>query len=379
MSRGKIFTIIPSTIGIVFRKERIFYGNVKKVSNAVSDTLLTGSTYDDTITNSGENVTIQARAGNDSIYNSDNEGNNSGSNVLIDGGTGNDIIKNGDEFSDGGDNVTILGGASSDEISNDGTNVLVNAGAGNDSIFNYYASFATVDAGNDNDYIYNNGKYSTLAGGTGNDIIENSTLSIWNPERQANEIFSPDHMTIDGGAGNDSISNAGANVLFKYEVGDGNDVIEGFNATSTLSIGGAKYTSAKSGNDLIFTVGAGKVTLQGAANLSTVNIIGDEEIVTLLTVTDTTKSPVTTDAAVKVVNASARTTAVKITGNASANTIISGAGNDTLTGGKGNDLFVYSGGKDVITDYAVGDKISLGAAISATAKSRCRVRRCSRP
>ncbi len=94
--------------------------------------------------------------------------------------------------------------------------------------------------------------------------------------------------------------------------------------------------------------------------LSTVNIIGDEEIVTLLTVTDTTKSPVTTDAAVKVVNASARTTAVKITGNASANTIISG---------KGNDLFVYSGGKDVITDYAVGDKISLGAAISDTAVS----------
>ena len=40
-----------------------------------------------------------------------------------------------------------------------------------------------------------------------------------------------------------------------------------------------------------------------------------------------------------------------------------GKGNDTLTGGKGKDIFYYASGdgKDVITDYATSDKISIGS------------------
>ena len=37
-----------------------------------------------------------------------------------------------------------------------------------------------------------------------------------------------------------------------------------------------------------------------------------------------------------------------------------------MTGGQGNDIFIYDAGNDVITDYASGDKISVGAAISST-------------
>ena len=90
---------------------------------------------------------------------------------------------------------------------------------------------------------------------------------------------------------------------------------------------------------------------------------------------------------VKNVNAKALKKAIKITGNALNNSIVSGSGNDyliggkgadslnggkgndTLKGGAGNDVFIYSAGNDVITDYAAGDKISLGTAISdATVK-----------
>ena len=67
------------------------------------------------------------------------------------------------------------------------------------------------------------------------------------------------------------------NILYQYELGDGNDLINGFNATSTLSISGGMYSSEKIGDDVIVTIEYGdKITLQGAATLSSVNIIGKQ-------------------------------------------------------------------------------------------------------
>ena len=54
-------------------------------------------------------------------------------------------------------------------------------------------------------------------------------------------------------------------------------------------------------------------------------------------------------------------------GGDGADTLYGGAGNDNFTGGDGNDIFVYEAGNDTITDYARGDKISLGAAVTKTA------------
>ncbi len=62
----------------------------------------------------------------------------------------------------------------------------------------------------------------------------------------------------------------------------------------------------------------------------------------------------------------------KLYGDAGADTLYGGAGNDTLTGGAGNDVFVYGNGdgKDVIADYASGDKIKItSGTISKTAYS----------
>ena len=187
-------------------------------------------------------------------------------------------------------------------------------------------------------------------------------------------------MTINGGKGGDKISlyGNGREALLLYKNGDGNDSIEGFNETSTLSISGATFSTTTSGNDIIVTVGDDEILLVGAADLSTVNIVGEK----ILSVTDKTKSPVVADADVKIINAAKRTTAVKITGNALNNSIVGGsgkdyllggkgndtlnggAGNDTLKGGAGNDVFIYTAGNDIISDWAAGDKISVGSAIS---------------
>ena len=163
-----------------------------------------------------------------------------------------------------------------------------------------------------------------------------------------------------------SLSSNAINNLIQYSLGDGNDIIYGFKSHSTLSIGGGSYSTQVSDLDIIITVGDGKITLVDAANLSSLNIVGTKSTVqpTLLTATDKTKSPVTVASAIKTIDASSRTSGIKITDNALANSIIGGSGADTLWGDDGNDIFIYSAGNDVIADYATGDKISLGAAIS---------------
>ncbi|MBR4152366.1 MAG: hypothetical protein IKT98_05350 [Selenomonadaceae bacterium] len=297
--------------------------------------LLSGTNGDDTIKNGGywhgywygggSYVTINGKAGNDSIYNGDDAYDS-----YINGGSGNDFINN-----DGAES-TIIGGSGNDSIHNSmaGENLFINGGSGKDSIENY-------------------GDGVIIIGGIGNDIICNG-------------------YDIE----NDNYYDGSENVLFKYSSGDGNDIIYGFKADSTLSISGGSYSSKKSGDDIIVTVGDGKISLIGAATLSSVNIIGTKgssDNATLLTVTDSTKSPLTVGSAVKTVNATARTKAIKITGNKLANSIVGGKGadtlnggkgNDTLTGGDGNDIFIYSAGNDLITDYATGDKISISSAIS---------------
>jgi len=98
-------------------------------------------------------------------------------------------------------------------------------------------------------------------------------------------------------------------------------------------------------------------------------------IYAIKTVTNSTKSPVTVNSAVKIIDATSRTKAVKITGNSLANIIKSGSGNDTLTGGKGNDSlwgnegkdsFIYSSGdgKDFIFGFENDDMLKITGAFS---------------
>ena len=234
------------------------------IQSTVSNTLLSGTSGNDSIWNGdyydyfkqygGLNVTIDGGAGDDYIVNRGYRGYS----ATIYGGTGNDSILNHTNSND----VKISGGAGSDSINNWSDSVTINAGDGNDSIYNSRdGSQVIINAGDGNDYIQNGGYWDyrnsngasqvTINGSTGNDTFYNN----WNFDE--NKPY------------NDSY---GSNIVFEYAAGDGNDIIYGFKADSTLSIGGGSYSSEKSGDDIIFTVGEGKITLVGAASLSKVNI-----------------------------------------------------------------------------------------------------------
>lgn len=270
------------------------------------------------------------------------------------------------------DSLSVVGSSSNDDIYNSGFSVTIDGGAGDDYILNYAdGSQSTINGGKGNDSIRNNGSQVTINGSTGNDTIYNGCYR----EYDDSIIYYYD----------DDIA---SNVLFKYKAGDGNDLIYGFNETSTLSIGGSSYSTKKSGSDIIVTVGKGKITLDGAASLDKVNIKKNTSgggSSTKLTITNSTKSPVTVGSAIKTINASSRTKAVKITGNKLDNTITGGSGkdsiyggsgNDSILGGKGNDklygqagndTFIYAkgDGKDIIYGFANDDMLKITGAFSA--------------
>ena len=278
------------------------------------------------------------------------------------------------------------------------------------NIDNSYNDHSLISGTAYNDSIFNNGNNVTINAGKGNDTINNNSF----------------------------VSDYGVNVLFLYNEGDGNDSIRGFKEHSTLSIGGGEYSTEESGEDVFVTVGDGKITLSGAAKLSTLNIIikndddddendenngNDDEngennannngiaLNNGKKETKPTSATITSDFDGDTFDATdyKKLTTIKtsknfasdieIIGNSKSNTITSGAGddtingghgsnkidggagndsifgggtgNDTLTGGKGYDIFVYDGkGKDKITDYTAGeDTVSIDGAMKRASVS----------
>ena len=415
-----------------------------EIYNWGSNVTINAGAGDDYISSWSDNVTINAGAGNDYIYNID------GSNVTINAGAGNDSIDN------WGDNVTINAGAGDDYIYNwGGYNVTINAGAGDDTVSLHSNSYRTkiqYANGGGNDTIYDlnsddtikitSGTYATLNNGNnfiisvGNgsivlaDVLADSynkihiqdskgKVTIYNDWKIMNGTSGADtlknysdNVTIEGGAGDDSIVNHGNNVtinagagndtvslysssslnVIQYANGDGNDIIYGIKATDTLQISGAKYTTTKSGSDLIVGVGSGKITVVGGANVAfkieTVAGGGNDTTPPDTTPADTLPAGWKYDGAKNLLQATiasaenyidlaedygkeiekvdgSKISGVEIYGNDLDNSIKGGkgndilaggggAGNDTLTSGNGDDLFIYGGGDDYITDYTAG-------------------------
>jgi len=358
------------------------------------ETSINGGNDDDGIYNYAEEVTITGGKGNDRIY---LENDSSETLIKYSSDDGNDTIRGFNSTS-----TLSVSGSYSTQVS--GYDVLVKSGSSTITLKNVYATAdkvningkttalkrKTIQITADNndiriyrdsisvvgsssyDYIENYGDKVTINSGKGDDHVSNSDGDnvIINTGAGADYIDNwEDKVTITGGTGNDSIYlgySAEKNVI-NYSNGDGNDVIQGFSADSTLQIGGGSYSTKKSGSDIIVTVGKGKITLQGAASLSKLNIKktsgdssssgGDSSSSTTKTVTNSTKSPVTVSSSVKNIISASRTKAVKITGNSLANSIVGGskndilygkAGNDTIRGGKGSDKIYGGAGNDYI-------------------------------
>ena len=282
---------------------------------------------------------------------------------------------------DNSNNNTVIGGTSyADSIKNSGTNVTINAGEGNDYIYHIsescQESYVTVNAGAGQDTIIGRYGDSSISGGAGNDLID---ISIGNV----------DYATINGGLGDDTIYNDGyegyfiGKNIFQYANGDGNDLIYGYTSNDTILISGAAYSTSTVGNDVIISVGSGKITLKDA-KYTDLNIEGtlkgggdgitvNGAVLTAGTTFTGNKIDLADYAStVTKVNASALSRGVTIIGTTAdnslkggkgADTISGGAGNDTVSLGGGADVYVYSSGSDLIQDYAAGaDKIKLASA-----------------
>ena len=314
------------------------------VDNSTDNTLITGTAYDDLITNSGRRVTVRALAGDDYIANDIDSSVTVASQVanLIDAGAGNDTIYNHHSY-----HPTLLGGDGNDSIAvNKGHRIFADGGDGNDTIVGL-----TTDTTDSSDWAM--GGYATILGGDGNDYINpfySNNATINGGDGNDTIIMMGADSTITGSTGNDQISLGTAdsvNVLINYASGDGNDVINGFTANDTVSIDGAKYYSVQSGNDLILTVGNGHMTLRGAATLDDINIIGSyDEAANSIISNSTNASLVTgTDGNDTITNTGARATIQALAGNDS---IISDASSVLIYGGAGSDSIYASGRNSTI-------------------------------
>ena len=199
-----------------------------------------------------------------------------------------------DEYSNKLDGAIILALGGKDSINSRGRNVLINGGAGKDIIYNYGGEWVTIvgESGNDriyNGYYSNAGNYVSISAGAGNDTIRSWGKKVTIEAGAGNDSVNSygDKVSIDAGSGDDYIvltSRSEHNVIV-YNAGDGFDTISRFNEDDTLKILGGSYSTTKSGDDLIVTVGEGKITLVGAASLETVKILGKEEAVNPLFIT----------------------------------------------------------------------------------------------
>lgn len=145
---------------------------------------------------------------------------------------------------------TIIGGSGSNTIWGAGGNDWIGGGNGKDEIYGG-AGNDTIIGNSGNDYISANEGNDYISGGSGND-------TIWG---------GAGNDTIYGGEGNDTLFGGSGKDVFNYYSGDGNDVIADFtNNVDILNIIGS-YTSSTKGNDVVFKVGSGSVTLKNVLNL----------------------------------------------------------------------------------------------------------------
>ena len=234
-------------------------------------------------------------------------------------------LKTGELIFGDDNNNSLVGGTGKDSIFGAGGNDTIKGSSGKDILWG--------DAGDDK--LYGGSGSDTLNGDAGND-------TLW------------------GGKGNDLLTGGAGDDVFIYTAG--NDTITDYAAGDKISLNAADISnSTLSGDNVIFTIGTGKLTVRDAkADIITLLDTSGKEYSTIvggttLIVNDLTTSPVTVSSAVKVIDGSERTTKVKITGNSKNNTIIGGNGDDILKGGKGNDILIGGKGNDSLWGNAGAD------------------------
>ena len=233
-------------VGVGYNNRPVVYPNEYSgyISNFNNNTLMSGTKYGEDMRNWGTNVTIAALGGNDTII-------NNGDNVSINAGSGSDSVYG------RGNNETILGGSGNDTLTGGYYGSILRGEAGNDivSLSGYY-NYNTLDGGLGNDTIYSKGDNQSITGGAGNDVMSVDGAFV----------------TVEGGIGNDEITFSADSYSNVVRYSGGSDTIYNWSNQDSLLCTGS-YTTARSGSDIVVTVGDGSITLVDAAS-KIVNING---------------------------------------------------------------------------------------------------------
>ena len=163
-------------------------------------------------------------------------------------------------YNSGGSSVLMFGGNSEDSLLSTGRLGYIDAMEGDDYIYSGDQE-NSLFGGVGNDTILNYGAYNVISGGEGNDSIANASTG--------------EYSSTEGGLGDDVIilSTSSAHNLIRYALGDGNDVVMGFNSDDILDITNGVYKKSNDGNDLVITVGNGSIRFPGLAG-GAINILG---------------------------------------------------------------------------------------------------------
>jgi len=362
---------------------------VHQVINATSAVKVSGLTVNDTFNGSGGADTIETDEGSDIIT-----------------GAGNDSINLRGQY------ATINTGADNDTVSVvDGGHHSIDLGDGNNQInftpsFNYGNS-VTSGAGNNN-IAQINGADNVIKTGDGDD-----TLGTYNNISNENNLFDAgagaDKITVGAGSNNTFLGGAGDDLISfinfsggdtaitdnYIDAGDGADKVTVYGSNNTI-VGGAGddtlYSNGTGGNiflyntpfdkdnisnlkanDILLFAADYNAEVSGDGTTRTLTVTKDS--VTVGTITVTTTSGVTFDAAANIRYAPAgqilsNTDADAVTGtnlddiitNTAANaTIDARAGNDTITSTADNASISAGTGNDQITVSGTGNTVAGGA------------------
>lgn len=405
----------------------------QNTGGAGTDTLasiadLVGSGFNDTLTASGPNQTLEGGAGNDTLIAGAGD-------EVLDGGAGNDTAILGGQASDYTVTQTSFGYQA---VSAGGTYELYNietiqfsasptppapgqtiTGTANDDMLAGGPQNDTIVGSSANDTLYGNAGNDVLNGGAGNDLAEYSgamsaytvnttggTTTVSGPDgtdtltgiellqfdngemvlgsagefltaRRAGDIliggagddtlitWTGGDNTIDGGAGNDTANFAGNYASYTVGLSSGVVTVTGGGGAYTLT--NVEYLHFSDQTVLVSSLGGGAgLTLTGTSGPDTLDGGAGDDSLTGGAGNDS----LTGLAGADTLNGLGGDDT--LLGNGGADVLNGGAGSDVLTGGVGNDSFVFAAlsdsavaHPDLITDFTTGDKIDVSA-IDAT-------------
>ena len=235
--------------------------------------------------------------------------NNATNNTVVSGTSSNDVITN------SGSNVSISGGAGDDTITSNGTTSTTNSTSQAtetvteyedvyDYVTEYYTEYETKyrtktgyvpnysgSTSGSNSYTYEESytvpvqKTRQVYKKTGTKPVQKTvTTNVNNP---TTKTVNTSNVTINGGVGDDTInmsdSTGYSNNIIIYNAGDGDDIVynfgaKGYSGTNTLSIAGDNYSTAMSGSNMIVTVGKGQITLVPGSSGDFPSIVGTSAV-----------------------------------------------------------------------------------------------------